>query len=332
LNVNRVRLLCVAWVASMRRFSFWRECTMASAFEEFFKRAVEHEGKVCEDVPGDRGGPTKWGITIGRYADIKGMPVPRRGTDAFYEMKSQLFKLSEAEIKEIYRRDYWDAVRADELPPGMNLAVADFGLNSGPSRAVKVLQKILGNPQTGRMDNETISESHAFDRVELIILYCDERQRFLNAIVTSNPSQRKFLKGWTTRVGDVRRAALAMADKAKDQVPVRATMPKADDPHPPPQAAPTVAGEAVKSKSVWLLLSVAAGKVGDFFFGLGDAATGMIGRAVDVLKATQTEADDAIAPLVSLGERLKLNVGNIALWVTVGTLIIVVIRHAHDKA
>lgn len=98
---------------------------------------------------------------------------------------------------------------------------------------------------------------------------------------------------------------------------------------PPP---PTVVAEAARSKSVWLLLSVAMGKVGDFFFGLGDMASGWLGNTVDVLKATQTEADDAIAPLVSLGDKLRLNMGNIALWVTVGTLIVVIIRHARDKA
>lgn len=300
-----------------------------SAFDVWFGKALDYEGRVNEDVPGDGGGPTHWGITIGRLATIKGMKEPKRGTDAFYQLKSQLYALTEAETKAIYRRDYWDAVRGDDLPPGVNMAVSDYGLNSGPSRAVKALQRLCGNPETGRMDDETVREAHAFDRVELIMLFCDERERFLNAIVKARPGQRKFLKGWLSRVGDVRRASIAMAEKNPAPEPAPKPMPKATPPAPPP--VPSVAKEAAKSRSVQLLVSTILGYIADFFFGIGSWISERFGDLAGILKTVQSESDENVAPLVSLAEKLHLNAGKIAFWALIVTLIIVVIRHINDK-
>lgn len=298
-------------------------------FDDFFKRAVEHEGKVCEDVPGDGGGPTKWGITIGRLCTSKGIKVPKRGTAAFEALKEELYALSEAQIKEFYRRDYWDVVRADELPPGINYICADFSLNSGPSRAIKALQKLCGNPQTGKMDDQTLAEAHAFDRVELIMLYQEERTRFLNAIVANRPNQRKFLKGWLNRVGDVKRAAIKMADaESSASAPAPQPMPKATVPDTPP---PSPAKEAIKSPSIWLLFTTLLGKVLDFFFGIGNAIADWLGSLADLLTAAQTETDTTIAPLASLSRTLEINLGSIMTWVTALVLLVVIFRHLGDK-
>jgi lysozyme family protein len=289
-----------------------------TAFDEFFKRALKHEGKVCEDVPGDNGGPTKWGITIGRLATMKRVKEPKRGTDAFEKLKAELFELTEHEIKTIYRKDYWDAVRGDDLPPGLNYAVADFGLNSGPSRGVKALQKIVGNPQTGRMDDETIAEAKAFEPVEIIMRYSDERKRFLNAIVGNNPRQAKFQKGWLARVGDVQRAAIKDCEKVVSiEPPKPAPMPKAE-PVQPDQ--PTVMQTAKRSWSIKLILAGIAAtleKIFNFFTSfLPDAAS---------------EVEAVADPISSLGSMLKLNMAGILGSVTIVVLIIVLFRHLRDK-
>lgn len=299
-----------------------------TAFDRWVDKAFDYEGRVCEDVPGDAGGPTKYGITISRLATIKGCKLPKRGTDAFETLKDELYALPETEIKAIYKRDYWDAVRGDELPPGVNFAVSDYGLNSGPSRAVKALQAICGNKQTGRMDDETIREAHAFSRVELIMLFCDERERFLNAIVASRPNQRKFLKGWLTRVGDVRRASIALAEKTPEPEPAPQQMPKAVPVEP---AAPSVVTEASKSTSAWGLLGTIGGFVADAVFDVGTWAKDRIGDVVEILKSTQTEADDVIAPLISIGEKAQFNLGHVAKWVVIVTLFVVFIRHIQKR-
>ena len=288
-----------------------------SRFDLFFKRAVEHEGKVCEDVPGDNGGPTKWGVTIGRLATIKRMKEPRRGTAAFEKLKAELFALSEAEIKTIYRQDYWDAVRADDLPPGLDYAVADFGLNSGPAKAVRSLQKLCGNAQSGRMDDETIAEASSGDTVDMIMRYCDERARFLNAIVAEKPKQGKFLKGWMSRVGDVRRTAI----KDFEKTPVAAIepppmpMPKAE---PPP--APSTVTTAAKSTTIRTVIAS--------IFAWIEAQFGFVRDLLpDVSSEIQTVAD----PLTSLGGLLRINMGAIVAGVSLVALIVVLIRHTKDK-
>lgn len=302
---------------------------MKTAFDAWFDQALKYEGKVNEDVPGDRGGPTKWGITLGRLATIKGMREPKRGTPAFAALKSELFALSPDAIKDIYRRDYWLAVRADELPAGLDFACADYGLNSGPSRAVKALQKICGNSQTGTMDDETIAEATAFDRGEIITLYMNERARFLNAIVASNPTQRKFLRGWLSRAADVRRIATAMAESAPppEQV-VPAPMPKAE---PAPLPAPSAQVEAAKSKTVWSLLAGLA----TWITSKTEAAMGWLSDRVDSISGlVSTVHDDvsgSLAPLKALAGLVKANLGAILPSLATVLIVVAIVRHVRDK-
>lgn len=306
-----------------------KKAAASDPFADWFRRAVEFEGKVNEDVPGDNGGPTRWGITLGRLASVRGVKTPKRGTAAFESLKADLYALSEDQIREIYRRDYWEAVRADELPPGLSLAVADFALNSGPARAVKALQKALGNPQTGVMEEETLGEANAYERVDLIMLYQAERQRFLNAIVDSRPNQRKFLRGWTQRVDDVRRAAIATAEKAPEPEPVAlAAMPKAEAPAPPN---PTVVGEASRSWSVRILLGMIGTWISDAFFGVTEWVSHALDWIVMVARDTAAETAGALMPLASLAGTLKLNLGRVTIWLGVAFLVIVLARHVKDK-
>jgi lysozyme family protein len=208
---------------------------MKDTFEIWCNRAFDYEGRVYENVPGDRGGPTKWGVTIGRLATIKGVKLPKAGTSAYNRLVDDLKALSPDEIKAIYKRDYWDAVRGDDLPPGVDFAVADFGLNSGPSRAAKYLCRCLGKPQSGTLNNDVVQAAHHADLDDLVNAYCDARASFLRGIVASNASQGKFLKGWLNRVSDVRKRSLKLVTVAplppsemKPDVP----MPKADPPKP----------------------------------------------------------------------------------------------------
>lgn len=287
---------------------------MASPFDDFFKRAIAHEGKVCEDVPGDRGGPTKWGVTLGRYAESIGAKTPRRGSEQWDLMKDELFALDEAAIKQIYKRDYWDAVRADSLPLGVGYAVADYALNSGPSRAIHALQKICGNDQSSMMDDETIREAGQFQPVELIMLYCDERARFLNAIVDGNASQRKFLKGWLARVGDVRRAAIKDAEK----------VPSTGEDKPLPKAEPPAVPGHVETarKSVTTRL------------GLGGVLLWIeeqFGLVREMLPNASGEAHDLADPLTALGGLIRVNWAAIIAGITLVILVVMVVRHHKDK-
>jgi lysozyme family protein len=105
----------------------------ASSYDDALKRVLVHEGGYSNH-PSDPGGPTNWGITIhdarahwkpdATAADVRAMPV--------------------AVAKQIYRSKYWDALRGDDLPAGVDYAVFDYGVNSGIGRAAKVLQRFVG--------------------------------------------------------------------------------------------------------------------------------------------------------------------------------------------
>lgn len=97
-------------------------------------------------------------------------------------------------------------------------------------------------------------------------------------------------------------------------------------------AQPSMAKEAVRSKTVWALLSVVAAKIADFFVNIADWVSGRIGDVVEIVKSAQGEADGALEPIVSLGKTLQFNVGKIAAGLTVAMLLIAIVRHTNDKA
>lgn len=99
----------------------------------------------------------------------------------------------------------------------------------------------------------------------------------------------------------------------------------------PAPKAPTVVGEAAKSWSVRYILTMLGAWISNIFFGITD----WIGHALDwivtVAKDTAAETGNALMPLASLAGTLKLNLGNIAIWLGVIFLVIVLARHVKDK-
>ena len=72
------------------------------------------------------------------------------------------------EIEAIYRQKYWDALRCDELPAGVDYAVFDYGVNSGIRRAAKVLQRLIGVDVDGEIGPNTIAAAKRAKASQLI--------------------------------------------------------------------------------------------------------------------------------------------------------------------
>lgn len=174
-------------------------------FDKCLAITLKHEGG-WSDHPSDPGGATMKGVTIGTYAQFKG----RRVT------KAELRAISDADLRAIYRRNYWNKVRGDDLPPGLDLVAFDAAVNSGPARGSRWLQGALSVAQDGKVGPVTIQAAQKarglvgaggpIDRA------CDARMAFLRGLKTWST----FGKGWTTRVEDIRAKATAMAREAKD--------------------------------------------------------------------------------------------------------------------
>src|SRR5690554_5603848 len=111
---------------------------MEANFREALPLVLKHEGGFVNH-PSDPGGATNKGITIENYRRY----VKKNGTVA------DLKAITDEEVAKVYKLFYWDAVKGDDLPGGVDYAVFDFAVNGGPGRAIKFLQRIAGVTQDG---------------------------------------------------------------------------------------------------------------------------------------------------------------------------------------
>lgn len=179
----------------------------ASLYKDALKRVLVHEGGKV-DHPRDPGGRTNQGVI-------------QRVYDGYRKRKNQkardVWTMTNAERDEIYRRQYWDVIRGDELPDGIDYVVFDGAVNSGPSQSVKWLQRALGLTADGHLGESTLRAANDHpDHDALVNAICDRRLAFLKALRT----WPTFGKGWGRRVAEVRRNGLALARGRLDLAPV----------------------------------------------------------------------------------------------------------------
>lgn len=171
---------------------------MKDNFARCLPEILRHEGGWA-DHPKDPGGATMKGITIGTYRQWKGRAVT----------KAELRAISDAEVAAIYRRNYWDKVRGDDLPAGLDLVAFDAAVNSGPSRGARWLQTALGVAADGKIGPKTIAAARATDAATAINRALDIRLSFLKGLKT----WPTFGKGWSSRIAGVRKVALSHVSK-----------------------------------------------------------------------------------------------------------------------
>lgn len=171
----------------------------AANYDASLARVLKHEGGYTNH-PSDPGGPTNFGITIHDYRRY----IKPNGTAA------DVRDMTLADAAKIYRARYWLALRCDDLPSGLDYAVFDYGVNSGTGRAAKVMQRLLGIGSGTTMTDAVIAGAFKAGPSILIGRLCDERLAFLKSLRT----WPVFGTGWSRRVAEVRRDALAMANGA----------------------------------------------------------------------------------------------------------------------
>lgn len=203
----------------------------AASYDQALTRLLADEGGYT-DHPSDPGGPTNFGITLGdarRYwkgnataADVRVMP--------------------QSVARKIYRERYWNAMRCDELPAGVDYAVFDYGVNSGVGRAGKVLRRVLRMPDgTSTVTDDVVAAAGNRVAGDLVIAICAERLAFLKSLKTF----AVFGRGWTARVNGVRVAALAMAQNRSPAATVSEAVPGKAVVHASVPAGPASAGAVI---------------------------------------------------------------------------------------
>ena len=156
---------------------------------------LDHEGGYVNH-PKDPGGETNLGVTKRVYEDFGGTK----------DMKD----LTREDVEPIYKKNYWDRVKGDQLPAGLDLCVFDFGVNAGTGRAAKYLQTLIGTVADGGIGPNTLKTLDSYiqkNGVENTIKsYQADRQKFYESLDTF----ATFGKGWTRRVDETTEMALAM--------------------------------------------------------------------------------------------------------------------------
>lgn len=149
-------------------------------FDQAFKIVIGHEGGYVNDLR-DPGGETKYGISKRAYPDedIKSLTLDR--------------------AKELYKRDYWDRVRADNLPKQVRLAVFDAAVNSGVSQAIKWLQRAVGVNDDGVFGPITARAVLDADPYKTAASILGQRLMFMTSLQTFD----RFGKGWSRRIAQL---------------------------------------------------------------------------------------------------------------------------------
>lgn len=237
----------------------------APGYARALPRVLVHEGGYVND-PFDPGGATNKGITFrvyDGYRQRKGLPT------------QDVRNITAAEISDIYKLQYWDAVKGDILPAGVDYVLFDGGIMSGPSQSIKWLQRALGNVVVdGQMGQATLAAvAEHPNKPALIDAICDRRMAFLRALRTFG----RFGKGWTQRVEGVREVGKSWA-RGLGSTPI---------PHDtkPTKRAPITDAKSMPGKGA---ADAATG---------GGIVTGGIGTALETARQTLQPLTDAL-PMV----------------------------------
>lgn len=150
-------------------------------FDNAVELILKHEGGYVNN-PKDPGGETKYGISARAYPDL------------------DIAKLSESDAKVIYREDYWDKIKGDDLPYPLALVTFDAAVNSGRNRASKWLQyAVYAEPIDGIIGSKTVAASqlaYKENPVGSVGRCIHQRQQFIRSIRT----YPTFRKGWERRI------------------------------------------------------------------------------------------------------------------------------------
>ena len=162
------------------------------SFETVVHMVLEHEGGYVNH-PSDPGGETKYGISKRAYPDVN------------------IAELTKDDAADLYKRDYWDRIKGDDLPVGVACVVMDYAVNSGISRASKALQSVCGisngDGVIGPHSLASVWTTVKNDSEESVInAVTEQRQGFIRALSIYDT----FGKGWERRIKETQDKALEL--------------------------------------------------------------------------------------------------------------------------
>ena len=176
---------------------------MQSNWQKSFDYMQESEGGFSDDehdngnkLPDGRKGSTMLGVTQYNWEAHVGHQVTH----------DDMRKLTPADVEPLYKKKYWDVVRADELPSGIDYLVFDMGVNAGPGRSIKLMQTAVGVTPDGGFGPITMAAVQAADPVNLIEKFSQAKETFYRSLDNFSV----YGTGWLNRVAEVKLKANSM--------------------------------------------------------------------------------------------------------------------------
>ena len=170
---------------------------MKSNFDKCLAMLLEHEGGYVNSKH-DRGGMTNLGVTKRVYDEWVG----RESTEQ--EMRD----LTPDDVAPIYKKNYWDRVKGDQLPSGVDWCAFDWAVNSGSGRPAKAIQRAVGATQDGAIGNQTLGLVAEKDPKFIIDYVYTVRQAFYESL----DDFKHFGRGWSRRNTETLHQAMKMVD------------------------------------------------------------------------------------------------------------------------
>lgn len=166
---------------------------MKNNFDQALEWLLHHEGGFTADKrdPGNNGdghgnqGSTNLGVTSKVWADYTGQPAP------IEVMK----KLKPSDVAPLYKKKYWNRIKCDQLPQGVDVFCFDWCVNSGPKRPAQALQRIIGATADGVIGPKSLQAVSNFDEHEVLEKMHESRQKFYESL----GHFKTFGRGWTRR-------------------------------------------------------------------------------------------------------------------------------------
>jgi len=179
---------------------------MADTFDTCLAFTLRAEGGYV-DNPADPGGATNMGITLATYREWS--DDPNLGA-------AQVRDMTERTARAIYRSLYWNPLRADALPLGVDLSVFDMGVNAGIWRSARILQRALGftgEAVDGSVGPETLAAAAKSDAHTVVDQLARRQAAYYRGLVDF----ATFGEGWLKRTTERRNAALAMIGRVEQE-------------------------------------------------------------------------------------------------------------------
>jgi len=98
--------------------------------------------------------------------------------------------------KQIYQEHYWNVIRGDELPPGIDISIFDCAVHTGTNRAIEMAQFVIGHEMTGMMGETTLNDISKYPRMKFIENYAKERLTYYESL----PSWDRECTDWNRRI------------------------------------------------------------------------------------------------------------------------------------